>query len=170
MCRAQRRMRKITLDEIPALQSTTGERIMMPLSLGHPSQKKPRCTWTRRRPNHGRTKKTPWFEHKKLKKTSDLLATVEARIISTSFAHRARRVRGPKPAPARHTPRCSRHATFRRARSALRPPSAGRKIHDGPCARFARTGNRSPARQARAERHLPPPGGVFLPIPASVAC
>ena len=32
LCRAQRRMRKITLDEIPALQSTTGERIMMPLS------------------------------------------------------------------------------------------------------------------------------------------
>ena len=26
-------MRKITLDEIPALQSTTGERIMMPLSM-----------------------------------------------------------------------------------------------------------------------------------------
>ena len=33
LCRAQRRMRKITLDEIPALQSTTGERIMMPLSM-----------------------------------------------------------------------------------------------------------------------------------------
>ena len=32
LCRAQRHMRKITLDEIPALQSTTGERIMMPLS------------------------------------------------------------------------------------------------------------------------------------------